>query len=493
MTKEKTSTKLPISNLSLSILAFATVECSHPALAVPPHPQSATSAEVLKLMNTPPNSFQLMREQNWSGAKKLLDKEILSHPKDEDMWAAKVVLENHLGNPRECFAAANRGLALKKRTHFFLYYRGLSAFKLRDYAGTVDDFTIGIKMQPESPGWYNYRANSFEALGDKKRAEEDRTKYNLLNQLFSSWNKVLPHDFKTFVPSAAKDSFEQEYAAGQRSFVRCDYPAAIVYFTRVIKLKPDCIQAYLYRATSYQGTDDWRLALNDYTKVIDFNLKVFLMRAAPLNVTSKPWEKWVTVPFRISQVHRQRARCLYAVQKYDEAARDCTIALDETPDDRSALELRGNIYAAQLKFHEAIADYLKSESLTPEYPKLSDKLARCYRSIGDYKSAVFRLSWLIRMCPNDEVNWRARADCLSRLGCHKEAIADLTTVLELSPDSTNVFYTRGREFETVGDLNKALSDYTQSIKSDDDPNNPSVRAKERLLAKMAQAKSGRQR
>lgn len=477
-----------------SILACSIFQLWVPCLAVPPQPQKATPAEVLKLMNTPPDSYQLMREQNWSGAKRLLDKEILSHQKDEDMWAAKVVIENRLGNYRACFEAANRGLALKKRTHFFLYYRGLSAFKLRDFAGTIDDFTLGIKMQPESPGWYSFRADSFEALGDKKHAEEDRAKFNLLNQLFSSWNKVLPHDFKTFVPSAAKANFEQEYAAGQRSFMRCDYPAAIIYFTRVIKLKPDCIQAYLYRATSYQGTDDWKLAVDDYTKVINFGLKVFPMRAAPINVTSKPFDKWISVPFRVSQVHRQRARCLYGIQKYDEAANDCTVAIQETPDDRSSIELRGNIYSAQLKFHEAITDYLRSQSLTPEYPKLGDKLARCYRSIGDYKSAIFRLSWLIRMCPNDEVNWRARAECLSKLGCHKEAIADLTTVLELSPDSTNVYYTRGREFETVGDFNRAIKDYDKSIKNDDDPSNPSAKAKERLLARIAKAKSksGRQ-
>lgn len=459
------------------------------SFAVPSKPQTATPAEIRKLMNTPADAYQLMREQNWAGAKKLLDKEMVHLQNDEDAWAAKVVLEHRLGNAKQCFEAANRGLQLKKRTAHFLFYRALSEIKLRDYKGAVEDLTLGMKLQPESSGWYTYRSEALAALGETKRAEEDREKYHLVNQFFSSWNKVLPHDYKTFVPSPAKADFEHEYAAGQRSFTRSDYPAAIIYFSRAIRLKPDCLQAYLYRATSYQGTDDWKLAADDYTKIIDSKVKVFPLRAAPLNVASKPFDKWTSVPFRISQVHKQRARCLYAIQRYDEAVKDCTLVLKETPDDRYTMEGRGNILAAKLDFHAAIADFLKSQSLTPEYPKLGDKLARCYKNIGDYKNAILRLSWLIRMCPTDEVNWRARAEALSKLGYHKEAIADLTTVLELSPDSTKVYYSRAKEFEAVGDFKNAIADYEKSIANDNDPNNPSVKAKEKAIAKMAQQNS----
>ncbi len=478
-----------ISAIAFSLCTISNWCAPPPSHAVPSKPQTATSAEVRKLMNTPADAYQLMREQNWDGAKKLLDKEMARLQNDEDAWGAMVVLENTLKNPRQCFEAANRGLRLKKRTAHFLFYRAISAIKLKDYRGAIEDLTLGMRLQPEGAGWYSRRSEAFSALGNTKQAEEDHEKYTLLSQLFSSWNKVLPHDYKTMVPSAAKANFTQEYAAGQRSFQRSDYPAAIIYFSRVLRLKPDCMQAYLYRATAYQGTDDWKLAVDDYTKIIDSGVKVFPLRAAPLNVASKPFEKWTSVPFRISQVYKQRARCLYAIQKYDQAVKDCTLVLKETPDDRYTMELRGNILAAKLDFHAAIADFLKSQSLTPEYPKLGDKLARCYRNIGDYKNAIVRLSWLIRMCPTDEVNWRARAEALSKLGCHKEAIADLTTVLELSPDSTKVYYTRAKEFEAVGNFKAAISDYEKSIAVDDDPNNPSVKAKEKAIAKMAQENS----
>lgn len=474
----------------ISLCALLTLlVCVETSAAPPPQNRYKGSQEALKLMNTPPDAYQLMREHDWQGAKKLIDKLVVQRPEDEDAWAAKAEIENHLSHTKECLKAAETGLSLKKRQGFFISFRGLSRLDLNDFGGAIKDFTQGASMSPENSAWYGYRSQAYERVGKPQLAEIDKVKYKFLDQLFSSWNKVLPANYRSMIPSQSKSDFAQDYAAGQRAFMRSDYPAAITYFSRVIKFDPDCKAAYLYRATAYQGTDDWKLAVDDYTKIINSGAKDFPLRAAPLKVSSMKFDQWVTVPFRVSQVYKQRARCLYGIQKYDQAVKDCTFVLKETPDDRYIMEMRGNVLAAMTKYPQAIADYEKAQLLTPEYPKLQDKMARCYRAIGDHKTAIKKLSWLIRMCPKDEVNWRARADSLSRLGFHKEAIADLTCVLGLDPESTKVYLERAKEFEALNNLKSALADYEKSISLDDSADNPAIQAREKALSKMVQART----
>jgi tetratricopeptide (TPR) repeat protein len=57
-----------------------------------------------------------------------------------------------------------------------LFNRGLTHFKLKLYAKAIADFSQVLRLQPAHADAYFWRANSYRALGEKGKAEDDEKK-----------------------------------------------------------------------------------------------------------------------------------------------------------------------------------------------------------------------------------------------------------------------------------------------------------------------------
>lgn len=423
-----------------------------------------------QLINTPPDGYQLARAQKSAEAKEWAVTRIKSNPNDAEAWFLKAWMEIILKQPRHALESCTKLLSLKSHMGHAHKFKALSYYMLDDPLNALSEFNEALKLMPNEESLYDKRSLIYQGM--RKRADADREhKIRLiLSQLYCAWDKVTESNYEDARPSPArKTSFPQEYAAGQKAFARFAFQASADYFSRVIELKPDCWDAYLYRAQALEALDKWSTALTDLNFLISQGAsKMIPLRVAPDDVRKVPFEKWTKIELPMAEAYKRRARCYASMQKHALAIEDLNVAVRQQPEDRWTVESRGNAYSGFKKYREAIKDYTIAEHLEPTYVNCHAKIIECCMNGGDYKNAIVRISWHLKNSPADDVMLLERASALSHLGFHKEAIDDLTSIMLLSSDYIEAYLRRAKEYETVGIPRKALKDYTKALSLDKD-------------------------
>ena len=155
-------------------------------------------------------------------------------------------LFNVSGKAEESIKLANIALSLHKNSSLAYFYRAAAKAKLEDYQGSIDDYTISIKLDSTDYNAYYNRAISKRKLKDYTGAIIDYTKAIQIKPDFSNaYNNR----------GTAKNELE-------------DYTGAMIDFTKAIQIKPDFALPYNNRGWSKDKLKDYKGAIIDYTKAI---------------------------------------------------------------------------------------------------------------------------------------------------------------------------------------------------------------------------------
>ncbi len=439
------------------------------------------------LLECPPDGFQLARFREVQAAKDWADSRLKTAPNDTDVLYLKAWLDHTTRDTDDCFEKTSRLIALKSHLGFAYKLRSEALVRRKDYTKALVDINQAIKLMPHESTLFTVRSSIYKALGKTEEAANDKKLCSLLRRLYSAWIQVVAQDFESTLKASPDRSpkFSVNFIAGQKAFDRNEFVAAAEYFTRAIKLKPDCPELYLYRGACYETTDQWKRAIADYSYLAALGENTVIpLHVAPSNESKIEFDKWPSVSVPMAEAFKRRARCYCFLNDHKVALQDMNVAVKQEPEDRWTVEFRGSVLTSSKQFKQAVNDYVRAEILEPTYMNAGPKLIVCLKQSGDHAQAVRRLSWVLKRNPGDEELLLSRADSLSKLGFHNEAIKDLTSVIKSEPELLESYLCRAKEYEKLGLFKSALSDYDAVISLDKEHTERSTKAsdgKQRVL------------
>ncbi len=153
-------------------------------------------------------------------------------------WAAS---DNH----EDAIKAYNLALKLDGDAEI-IFARGVSRFRLDDYAGAIDDFSSVIAVAPDTAEAYINRGLAYQNTGESQRAMAD-------------YNRSISVD---------PDNVHAYIMRGNAMKDKGDVDSAIADYTQAIDADPQHSHSYYLRGLAQQDKSDMENAIADFTRSI---------------------------------------------------------------------------------------------------------------------------------------------------------------------------------------------------------------------------------
>ena len=217
---------------------------------------------------------------------------------------------------------------------------------------------------------------------------------------------ILAAALLSMVRVEAQINTEQMLNIGRNALYFEDYVLSIQYFNQVIKAKPYLAMPYFYRAVAKINLDD-----------------------------------------------------------YSGAEADCDKALEINPFIVDAYQVRGIARQTLKKNREAIADYDMGLKYMPEEKVFMVNKAICQEDLKDYDGSEATYSQLLKLYPNYDRGYLARAQLMLAKGDTLRALDDVNKCISLTKGLASAYVIRSQiEMNHQKDYNAALADMNEAIK-----------------------------
>lgn len=229
-------------------------------------------------------------------------------------------------------------------------------------------------------------------------------------------------------------------AQGQKLESQGDEETAIAHYTRSISVFPSA-EAYLRRGTAYYELEDWQMAQDDLSRVLEMDAAAALRQEA--------------------YYHRGNIR--FALGDRPGAIEDYTAAIQIDSTAAAPYVNRGTVRAELGDDQGAIEDY--SQAIQNDPNLAAAYLNRCLSrsNLGDHQGAIVDCVQASRIEPNSVAAFQNRGLVRRRLGDPAGAIEDFNIAINLDPQDADPYYNRGLARQEVGDRAGAIADYTTAI------------------------------
>jgi tetratricopeptide (TPR) repeat protein len=195
---------------------------------------------------------------------------------------------------------------------------------------------------------------------------------------------------------------------------------------------------YTNRGFSYHETNKFDEALKDFTCAIELN------------------EKYAWAFARRGVTYR-------SMGKFDEALKDFTCAIELNDKYAWAIVQRGITYDRIGKFDKALQDFTRAIELDDKYAWAFARRGVTYRSMDKFDEALQDFTRAIEL--DDKYAWAfaRRGITYYAMGKFEDALVDLTRAIELNGKDANVFSYRGEMHRLAHNYQSALSDFDQAL------------------------------
>ena len=320
--------------------------------------------------------------------------------------------------------------------------RGIGAQAYFDKGGTdyhqrrinsaIENYTAGIKLNPDSAKAYNSRGLFYGEIEQYDLAVLDLTESIRLD----------PDDAGPYFNRGAiyirQSKFRQAIAdlddalaldphlvaayrlRGSVHYTMGNFGNALADFDKAVELSPDDTEALLSRGNAYDKLGRYAQAIEDYTVVI---------RLEPKGDTA----------------YLNRGNVYYDLGRFEEAIEDYTVVIRLEPKGHMAYMKRGNAYYYLGRFEEAIADYTVVIRLEPKGDTAYLNRSNVYYDLGQFEAAIADLATAIQCNPGHADAYSRRSEANRSLGQHELADADDATARRLRMASGGQAPTRNSE------------------------------------------------
>jgi len=213
------------------------------------------------------------------------------------------------------------------------------------------------------------------------------------------------------------------------------YNEAVAAADRALRIDPQNAFAYLHRGRAYHGEKDHERAIHDFDKAIQLNPNLpqaYLWRArAKWDSEREDGHEQAIDDLELAThvyplfetAFSERAICLHACQRYDEALSDLDRAIALNPNHSYYYILRGDIYEERKDYDRAIREYSKSIELLPIMASSYVYRGDAYFAKGDYESAIADYRRATELYEDSTFAWMGMARAFEKLARTDDAIS----------------------------------------------------------------------
>ncbi len=311
-----------------------------------------------------------------------------------------------------------------------------------DYAKAIADLNAGLELcttkeflcwlergmlHGERGRTYRDAAISYHRTGDYRKAITDFD-VALGNVIFSRTREDEPTKVDHFLYSRASVLALRGityYQAARAGHPVGSYRKAIIDLTRAIRVDPDYIRYYQWRAGIYEAMGDQERAAAD---------------------RRRPYDTAIGPEPQDPHFYYQQATEMESAGRYKEALENLDRALELAPDDAGSYAKRGSIYVT---------------------------LGSGGNPLGDIALGIEDLTWAIELEPDDATNYYTRAFGYAALlteegppELFQSIIADLTMAIRYDPYNGRYWRERGRVYRAIGETELAEADLSRAREYD---------------------------
>ncbi|XP_070792017.1 tetratricopeptide repeat protein 6 [Pituophis catenifer annectens] len=424
-------------------------------------------------------------------AKCILDfnKTLAIIPRHFQAYLSRAAYYGSKGRYSKAIMNCTEALKIERRSVRGYLYRGVLKFYNRTYKHAVEDLTKAIQLDKMCTLAYYNRAIAFQHLKDYECSLMD---YKTVLQLEPSKDivlKVLKNRALIFIETkhyeyALKDFAEvaiteQKNAGFLNAIGLCyhrlqKYEEAVESFSKVLKLNPFCLDAYIGRGNAYleyghsKGT---RQALKDFLTAVHINpvcIKARLCLGYSLQALGKFQKAWTQFSAAIhcdpSCHNAYDGRAIVCLQMGDifAAFQDTNAALKITTN-AELLTNRGVINQFMGYLNCAMRDYQQAIAKDPNYALAYFNAANAYFLNKQFSQANDYYTKAIKLDPENESAFLNRAITNTLLRNFEDAKTDFEKAISLSPLSAATYFNKANLYSMLQQYEQAEEDISKAL------------------------------
>ncbi|XP_026520085.1 tetratricopeptide repeat protein 6 [Notechis scutatus] len=424
-------------------------------------------------------------------AKCILDfnKTLAIIPKHFQAYLSRAAYYGSKGRYSKAIMNCTEALKIEQRSVRAYLYRGVLKFYNRTYKNAVEDLTKAIELDKMCILAYYNRAIAFQQLKDYEHSLID---YKTVLSLETSKDivlKVLKNRALVYIEMkqyeyALKDfaevaMTEKKNAGLLNSIGLCyhrlqKYEEAVESFSKVLKLNPFSLDAYIGRGNAYleyghsKGT---RQALKDFLTAVHINpvcIKARLCLGYSLQALGKFQKAWTQFSAAIhcdpSCHNAYDGRAIVCLQMGDifAAFQDTNAALKITTN-AELLTNRGVINQFMGYLNCAMHDYQQAITKDPSYALAYFNAANVYFLNKQFSQANDYYTKAIELDPQNESAFLNRAITNTLLRNFEEAKTDFEKAISLSPLSAAIYFNKANLYSMLQQYEQAEEDISKAL------------------------------
>jgi tetratricopeptide (TPR) repeat protein len=155
-------------------------------------------------------------------------------------------------------------------------------YATQDYEAAIENYSIAIRLMPDSVDSYCYRGSSYLATGDLQGAIDDFTEAIKLNSrcFWALYARGAARSYQGNLAEAIADFTEVialnsnangYYNRGVIQYLAGNYPEAIADLTEALRLNPNFVDAYYNRGNAFYESKEEEKAAEDYRQATNMN------------------------------------------------------------------------------------------------------------------------------------------------------------------------------------------------------------------------------
>lgn len=243
-------------------------------------------------------------------------------------------------------------------------------------------------------------------------------------------------------------SFENCLNFGIGAYQEENYEGAVGYLTNAINnwkreygIK-EIMSAYMYRGNSYFEMDSTKLAIRDYSEILlkfGKHPPAFRMRALAHEKRGEYQRALNDFSFAIqiennADDYAKRGLLNGKIEKFDEAIKDLSKAIELNPEWVDYYLKRAQIYFLMEKYDDALKDASTAQDLNAIIPDPYTLSATIYLKMGKFDEALDQIDSAINFAPEEAQLYATRGLIYYKLNKSGEAIADLKKAADMGFD-----------------------------------------------------------
>ena len=246
---------------------------------------------------------------------------------------------------------------------------------------------------------------------------------------------------------------------------------AIACYSKIIKLNPQIVEAYVNRAAARESTGDLDLALEDLDSALALRPEFMAYRnRGSVYFKKRDFEQAVrdyTTALEIDSnnatAYIYRGLAFINLRRHERANRDFSYALALDPCNAIAHTHIGIVHAVTGDHDNAIKNFNHALKADPNYPFVFFSRGASYSAKGDDDSAERDFSKAIELNPDFSDAYRARSLVFMTRGEYDRALQDVNNALRLAPEDPYAHHVRGSVYLEKGDFDEAIQEFDQSL------------------------------